>query len=63
MFYKVQYWSKNDNCWVQHSVNDLRAKAFKELFYLESCGKRVRIITEGRIIAESMEVIIRREDE
>ena len=53
MFYKVQYWSKNDNCWVQHSVNDLRAKAFKELFYLESCGKRVRIITEGRIIAES----------
>ncbi len=53
IMYRVQYWSRNDNNWVQHSVNDTRTRAMKELFYLESCDKIVRIIYEGRIIAET----------
>ena len=51
--YRVQFWSLNDNCWVQHSTNNTRIKAMKELYFLESTHKKVRIIHEGRIIAES----------
>ena len=51
--FRVQFWDRNDNNWCQHSVNDKRTDAMRELFYLESCSRKVRIIHNGRIIAES----------
>ena len=51
--FKVQFWSRNDNSWIQHSVNVSRTAAFKELFFLEESKYKVRIIHDGRIIAES----------
>jgi len=51
--YKVQYWSLNDNSWVQHGVYSTRIMAMTELFFLESTHKLARIIHNGRIIAES----------
>ena len=51
--YIVQQWSKKDNDWQSHSVNDSHDKAMHEAFFIESWHGRCRVIHDGRIIYES----------